>query len=288
MDVSKLQERLTPKKIKPIAAIVIVEVMLFLFSFESMLEWFQISPKLFIFFMVIASYFVFVVLEYLKQEEDKRTWWKAMRQLVVFGRVILAVVIFALLFLVYIIFLPEYKVIALTGFKKQQFSETNYEKYTHQDYLDELSAEVKVLIGSKYKVKIDDNLSSDEVKNSRLIIVPGIFNHEEAVETIQQLEERLVYFMSSKEESQVPMLYQLYKEKTNLFKKEHLSKNDFNKLIDRVKFEIQFTDKVKGSNKDEGRVYSSDKGLEFSDRKNETVKDKINRLFNNIKYTLNL
>jgi len=272
MDVSKLQERLTPKKIKPIAAIVIVEVMLFLFSFESMLEWFNISPKLFILFMVIASYMVFVVIHYIRQPEVERLWGKAMLQPIVYLRTILFLVFFGIIFLIYAATLPEYKIIAITGYSKNQFSNSGLEKFTNQASLDELSKEVQNLIGPQYRVKVDDNVR-DTSKKSRLIVVPGIFNHEKAVETIMKLEERLDYFLSSDEEKQVPTLSDLYKIKFDIDKKRnetHLK--SFGKGKEYAKTQIQFTDK-KDSKLNDGNV---------------TSMDRINRWINNIKYTLNL
>jgi hypothetical protein len=47
MDIGKLLERFGSKKIRPLTAIVIAEVMLFLFSIETLIEWFNIHPIVF-------------------------------------------------------------------------------------------------------------------------------------------------------------------------------------------------------------------------------------------------
>lgn len=258
MDVSKLQERLTPKKIKPIAAIVIVEVMLFLFSFESMLEWFNISPKLFILFMVIASYMVFVVIHYIRQPEDKQSVIQSAMQPLVLGRVVLSIVVFASFFVLYVICLPEYKVIAITGYSEGQFSKSKLEMFTNQAYLDELSKEVQTFIGPQYRVKVDDNVRDTSMK-SRLIVVPGIFNHEKAVETIIKLEERLAYFCDSEEEHQMPNFADLYKK---------LKKVEFNK--------------------DDLDIVFIKKQIAFLDSSNNIKQSAWRRFWNKLKYILNI
>ena len=62
MDIAKLLERFDSKKLRPLTTIVIVEVMLFLFSIETLIEWFNISPKLFILFFILSCLLVFVII----------------------------------------------------------------------------------------------------------------------------------------------------------------------------------------------------------------------------------
>ena len=271
MDISKLLDRFNTKKLRPITGMVIAEVMIFLFSIESLIEWFNISPKLFIFFFVLSCIFVFVLIHYIKQPEGERSWLKAMSQPLVYLRTTLFLMFFGIIFLLYVATLPPYKVIAITGYRENQFSEKNLVMYTEQAYLDELSEEVQTLIGPQYRVKVDDNVDT-KFKNSRLIIVPGIFDHEKAVETIMKLEERLDYFLLSDEEEQVPGLHDLYKIKfeVDVARKENLIKK-FGKGNQYAKTQIQFTDK---------RDFKLDAG-------NEMHEDKIDRWFSNIKYTLN-
>jgi hypothetical protein len=253
MDISKLLDRFNTKKLRPITGMVIAEVMLFLFSIESLIEWFNISPKLFILFFVLSCLFVFVLIHYIKQPEGERSWLKAMIQPLVYLRTILFLVFFGIIFLLYVATLPPYKVIAITEYRENQFSEKNLVMYTNQADLDELSEEVQTLIGPQYRVKVDDNVK-DTSKKSRLIIVPGIFDHEKAVETIMKLEERLNFFYSSSEEHQITKFGKLYKAIYG-------NKPNFNK----IKKEILFVD-------------SSNINQESTWR----------RFWNNLKYTLNI
>ena len=253
MDISKLLDRFNSKKLRPITGMVIAEVMIFLFSIESLIEWFNISPKLFIVFFVLSCLFVFVLIHYIKQPEGERSWRKAMLQPLVYLRTTLFLLFFGIIFLLYVATLPPYKVIAITEYRENQFSEKNLVMYTNQADLDELSEEVQTLIGPQYRVKVDDNVK-DTSKKSRLIIVPGIFDHEKAVETIMKLEERLNFFYSSSEERQIPKFGELYKAIYG-------EKPNFNK----IKKEILFVD-------------SSNINQESTWR----------RFWNNLKYTLNI
>jgi|GEM_PF-1034914 len=271
MDISKLLDRFNSKKLRPITGMVIAEVMIFLFSIESLIEWFNISPKLFILLFVLSCIFVFVLIHYIKQTEGERSWLKAMSQPLVYRGTTLFLVFFGIIFLIYVTTLPPYKVIAITEYREQQFSESKLVMFTNQANLDELSEEVQTLIGPQYQVKVDDNVDKNS-KNSRLIIVPGICDHEKAVETIMKLEERLDYFLLSDEEEQVPGLYDLYYKKfeVDAARKENLIKK-FGKGSQYAKTQIQFTDK-------------KNRKVNIG---NATVQDKIDRWFTNIKYTLN-
>ena len=272
MDISKLLDRFNSKKLRPITGMVIAEVMLFLFSIESLIEWFNISPKLFILFFVLSCLFVFVLIHYIKQPEGERSWIKAMIQPLVYLRTILFLVFFGIIFLLYVATLPPYKVIAITAYEEKQFSKPMLIRFSKQPFLDSLTEELQTFIGPQYRVKVDDNVDTN-FKNSRLIIVPGIFDHEKAVETIMKLEERLDYYLLSDEEQQVPGLHDLYELKfeVDAARKENLIKK-FGKGNEYAKTEIQFTDK---------KNFKLDAG-------NETYQDKIDRWFSNIKYTLNL
>lgn len=253
MDISKLLDRFSSKRLRPITGMVIAEVMIFLFSIESLIEWFNISPKLFILLFVLSCIFVFVLIHYIKQPEGERSWLKAMSQPLVYLRATLFLVFFGIIFLLYVATLPPYKVIAVTEYREQQFSENKLVKFTNQAHLDGLSEEVQTLIGPQYRVRVDDNVK-DTSKKSRLIIVPGIFDHEKAVETIMKLEERLDFFYSSSEERQIPNFGELYKEICG-------EKVDFNK----IKKEILFVDSS-----------------------NENQESTWQRFWNNLKYTLNI
>jgi hypothetical protein len=253
MDIGKLLERFGSKKIRPLTAIVIAEVMLFLFSIETLIEWFNISPKLFILFFILSCFIVFLIIHYIKQPEGERSWFNAFRKPQVFISTILSIMFFGIIFIIYVAFLPEYKVIAITGYREGKFSEEPLNYFTKQANLDELSEEVQTLIGPQYRVKVDDNVD-DTSKKSRLIIVPGIFDHEEAVETIMKLEERLNFFYSSNEEKQIPTFGKLYRTIYD-------DKSDFIK----IKKEILFVD-------------SSNRNKESNWR----------RIWNNLKYILNI
>ncbi len=211
MDISKLLDRFNSKKLPPITVMVIAEVMLFLFSIESLIELFNISPKLFIIFFVISCFVVFLLIHYIKQPEGERSFPKAILQPVVYLRTIQSIVIFGIIFLTYAATRPEYKVIAITEYRINEFSKRKFKQFTNVAYLDTLSEEVQTLIGPQYRVEVDDNVD-EKFKNSRLIIVPGIFDHEKAVETIMKLEDRLNFFYKSKEEKdQIPKFKQLYR-----------------------------------------------------------------------------
>ena len=122
--------------------------------------------------------------------------------------------------------------------------------------MDELTVEVQALIGPQYRVKVDDNVVDKSIK-SRLIIVPGIFDHEKAVETIMKLEDRLYFFCDSEEEHQIPSFASLY----NAI---HKTKKINFKL---AKEEILFTDSFNMDSEQEGMWI---------------------RIWNNLKYILNI
>ena len=214
MDVAKLLERFDSKKLRPLTAIVIVEIMLFLFSIETLIEWFNIHPIVFFLFFVMSSVLVFSILQYIKQSPEQKSWFKAVSQWLVFVRTIMAIIVFLLLFVLYVIFVvPDYRVIAITDCKQGQFEkEKLLIPFTKQETLDRLSAEIQALIGDQYRVKIDKIVNKD-YENSRLIIVPGIFNKEKAVETLMKLEERIEFFNSSPEEEEITNLIGLWKAK---------------------------------------------------------------------------
>jgi hypothetical protein len=210
MDISKLIERFRSKQIKPLKSIVIIEVMLFFFSIESLIEWFNIAPKLFFVFFISSCFIVFLILQYLKQPEGEKNWKITFIQPIVYLRTIASLIVFALLFIFYVIILvPDYKVIAITKFKQSQFEADYLVPFTNDAMLESLSNEVKGLIGSQYSVKVDDNVKPDD-KFSRLIIVPGIFDGELAVETLMKFESRAEFFYHSREEHEIPFLCALW------------------------------------------------------------------------------
>ena len=219
MDIAKLLERFDSKKLRPLTAIVIVEIMLFLFSIETLIEWFNIHPFVFFIFFVIASILVFSILQYIKQSPEQKSWCKATFQWLVFVRTTLAIIIFFLLFVLYVVFIvPDYRVIAITDSEDRQFEKKKLMiRFAKQGMLDTLSAEIQALLGDQYSVKIDNFVYKGEnqklIKNSRLIIVPGIFNKEKAVETLMKLEERIEFFIASDEEMEIPKLAILWKNK---------------------------------------------------------------------------
>jgi len=216
MDIGKLLERFDSKKIRPLTALVIVEVMLFLFSIETLIEWFNIHPIVFFCFFVLASFLVFSILQFIKQSPEQKSWIKAIFQKLVFIRTTMAIIVFFLLFVLYVILVvPDYRVIAITDCVEKQFNndkQNNLKKYNEKETLNALSNEIKALIGNQYRVKIDNNVTK-KFKNSRLIIVPGIFDKEKAVETLMKLEERIEFFHKSHEETEIPNLSKLWKEK---------------------------------------------------------------------------
>jgi hypothetical protein len=264
MDISKLLDRFNSKKLRPITGMVIAEVMLFLFSIESLIEWFNISPKLFIFFFVLSCIFVFVLIHYIKQPEGERSWIKAMIQPLVYLRTILFLVFFGIIFLLYVATLPPYKVIAITAYEEKQFSKPMLIRFSKQPFLDSLTEELQTFIGPQYRVKVDDNVDTN-FKYSRLIIVPGIFDHEKAVETIIKLEERLAYFCDSKEEHQMPNFAVLYTQLKNEESKRQGTKPPVHVDCEYIKKQIVFLDSSKN-----------------------TRESAWQRFWNNLKYILNI
>jgi hypothetical protein len=214
MDIGKLLERFGSKKIRPLTAIVIAEVMLFLFSIETLIEWFNIHPIVFFSFFVLASFLVFSILQFIKQPQEEKSWIKAIFQMIVFVRTTMAIIVFFLLFVLYVILIvPEYRVIAITDCVEKQFTKKESLKiFTKEKNLNALSIEIKALLGNQYRVKIDNNVTK-KLENSRLIIVPGIFDKEKAVETLIKLEERIEFFQKSDEETEIPHLSILWKVK---------------------------------------------------------------------------
>lgn len=213
MDIGKLLERFSSKKIRPLTAIVIAEVMLFLFSIETLIEWFNIHPIVFFSFFVLASFLVFSILQFIKQPQEEKSWIKAIFQMIVFVRTTMAIIVFFLLFILYVILIvPDYRVIAITDCVEKQFTQKSFIEFTEEEKLDALSTEIKALLGNQYRVKIDNNVTK-KLENSRLIIVPGIFDKEKAVETLIKLEERIEFFQKSDEETEIPNLSTLWKAK---------------------------------------------------------------------------
>jgi hypothetical protein len=214
MDIGKLLERFGSKKIRPLTAIVIAEVMLFLFSIETLIEWFNIHPIVFFSFFVLASFLVFSILQFIKQPQEEKSWIKAIFQMIVFVRTTMSIIVFFLLFVLYVILIvPEYRVIAITDCVEKQFTKKESLKiFTKEKNLNALSIEIKALLGNQYRVKIDNNVTK-KLENSRLIIVPGIFDKEKAVETLIKLEERIEFFQKSDEETEIPYLSTLWKAK---------------------------------------------------------------------------
>ena len=213
MDIGKLLERFGSKKIRPLTAIVIAEVMLFLFSIETLIEWFNIHPIVFFSFFVFASFLVFSILQFIKQPQEEKSWIKAIFQMIVFVRTTMSIIVFFLLFVLYVILIvPEYRVIAITDCVEKQFTQKSLIEFTEEEKLNALSIEIKALLGNQYRVKIDNNVTK-KLENSRLIIVPGIFDKEKAVETLIKLEERIEFFQKSDEETEIPNLSILWKAK---------------------------------------------------------------------------
>jgi hypothetical protein len=105
---------------------------------------------------------------------------------------------------------PNYRVISITKFEKNQFNNIEKGKYSKKETLKELSSEIQLIIGEQYSVNIDDNVKQG-FENSRLIIVPGIFQNEKALETIIKLEDGIKFFIESKEEKEIPNLAVLWK-----------------------------------------------------------------------------
>jgi len=213
MDIGKLLERFGSKKMRPLTAIVIAEVMLFLFSIETLIEWFNIHPIVFFSFFVLASFLVFSILQFIKQPQEEKSWIKAIFQMIVFVRTTMSIIVFFLLFVLYVILIvPEYRVIAITDCVEKQFTQKSLIEFTEEEKLNALSIEIKALLGNQYRVKIDNNVTK-KLENSRLIIVPGIFDKEKAVETLIKLEERIEFFQKSDEETEIPNLSTLWKAK---------------------------------------------------------------------------
>jgi hypothetical protein len=211
MDLARLLERFDSKKTRPITTIVIAEVMLFLFSIETLIVWFNIHPKMFLLFFVSACLAVFTILQFIKQPQGNRSWVKSFIQWRVLISTIFSIFLFLLLFIFYVIFVvPNYRVISITKFEKNQFNNIEKGKYSKKETLKELSSEIQLIIGEQYSVNIDDNVKQG-FENSRLIIVPGIFQNEKALETIIKLEDGIKFFIESKEEKEIPNLAVLWK-----------------------------------------------------------------------------
>ncbi|MFM7681283.1 MAG: hypothetical protein ACKO7P_00865 [Bacteroidota bacterium] len=210
MDTHKLIERFSSKKFRPVTSIVIIEVMLFFFSIESLIEWFNIHPKLFFILFVSACLVVFSILYYIKQPEEGKSWIKALINFSVIIKTFISIIVLLFFFGIYVALLvPEYKVISISHFKKNQFAASELEQFKTKESLQKLSEEIKTLIGEQYCVKIDNNVKIGD-EDSRMIIVPGIFDDEKAVETIMKLEERATFFYESDEENQIPTLAKLW------------------------------------------------------------------------------
>jgi hypothetical protein len=187
--------------------------MLFLFSIETLIEWFNIHPIVFFSFFVLASFLVFSILQFIKQPQEEKSWIKAIFQKLVFVRTTIAIIVFFLLFVLYVILIvPDYRVIAITDCVEKQFTQKSLIEFTEEEKLNALSIEIKALLGNQYRVKIDNNVTK-KLENSRLIIVPGIFDKEKAVETLIKLEERIEFFQKSDEETEIPNLSTLWKAK---------------------------------------------------------------------------
>ena len=259
MDISKLIERFRSKQMKPLKSIVIVEVMLFFFSIESLIEWFNIAPKLFFFFFISSCFIVFLILQYLKQPEGEKNWKITLIQPIVYLRTIGSLFVFVLLFIIYVVTLvPDYKVIAITKFQKRQFKDSSHlVPFTDDTMLEKLSNEVKGLIGSQYSVKVDDNVEEKNVF-SRLIIVPGIFDNETAVETLMKFESRAEFFYRSDEEHEITSLHSLWKKMNS-------------KATDRKK-SIEFMKKQVG-------FMQTDQNVPISE---------VDKFFNKLKYIINI
>ena len=208
--------------------------MLFFFSIESLIEWFNIAPKLFFVFFISSCFIVFLILQYLKQPEGEKNWKITFIQPIVYLRTIASLIVFALLFIFYVIILvPDYKVIAITKFQQKQFKDsTHLVPFTNDAMLESLSNEVKGLIGSQYSVKVDDNVEEKNVF-SRLIIVPGIFDSELAVETLMKFESRAEYFYQSDEEHEITSLDYLWRKMNS---KANKNKNGIEIMKEQVGF----------------------------------------------------
>ena len=209
MHLAKLLEPFDAKKIRPITTIVIAEVMLFLFSIDTLIEWFNIHPLTFFLVFVAACITVFTILQFIKQPQDNRSWRKSILNWAVATRTFFSIVLFCLLFILYVIFVVQnYRVIAITKFEKNQLVKIT--DISKKETLKKLSSEIQLIIGEQYSVKIDDNVKQGN-ENSRLIIVPGIFQNEKALETLIKLEERIEFYMESEEEKEIPNLAILWK-----------------------------------------------------------------------------
>jgi hypothetical protein len=306
MEFTKIFGHLKSIKTKPFLFLVILELMVFLFSIESLIELVNIYPKLFFVFFIAASSLVFILLNYLNQKENPKSIRKALFSIVVFKRVFATLFLFMFFFIIYLIFLPDYKVIAITNFEQGRFVKAD-SLFKRPQYINELSEEIRTLIGDKYRVKIDDNVKPGN-ENSRLIIVPGIFDHEIAVETIMKLEERAEFFLYSKDESQIPLLYDLWKKDVKKLIRNRTELIDSVRLS--MKKNVSFTDRVV-SDKDEKKGVSdsedvrlvkiSDENylfLEMNDKSfldwsltiltTEFWKKSWNKLWNKLKYKINL
>lgn len=211
MDFSKIAARFSGIKIKPNASIVIIESMVFLFSIESLIEMFNIHPILCFVIFLVASLSVFIVLHYIKQNPEEKSWLSA-----VFNRKIFAQTLFSLLFLIlffgaYIeLTRKDYRIITIASFSSDQ--KDLYEKIKAPDSLALLSKELKSLIGETYSLKIIQPSAQNKTKgNYRVIVVPGIFDRHEALLKVKNLEEHVAYLLSQKEEREIPCMCRLWK-----------------------------------------------------------------------------
>ena len=128
---------------------------------------------------------VFTILQFIKQPQGNRSWRKSIWNWAVAKRTFFSIVLFCLLFILYVIFvLQNYRVIAITEFEKNLLVKIT--DISKKETLKKLSSEIQLIIGEQYSVKIDDNVKQGN-ENSRLIIVPGIFQNEKALETLIKL-----------------------------------------------------------------------------------------------------
>ena len=97
MHLAKLLEPFDAKKIRPITTIVIAEVMLFLFSIDTLIEWFNIHPLTFFLVFVAACITVFTILQFIKQPQGNRSWRKSIWNWAEARRTFFSIVLFCLL-----------------------------------------------------------------------------------------------------------------------------------------------------------------------------------------------
>jgi beta-xylosidase len=214
-----------------------------------------------------------LILQYLKQPEGEKNWKITLIQPIVYLRTIASLFVFILLFIIYVIALvPDYKVIAITKFQKRQFKDSSHlVPFTNDIMLERLSNEVKGLIGSQYSVKVDDNVEEKNVF-SRLIIVPGIFDNETAVETLMKFESRVEFFYQSTEEHEITSLASLWK-KMNLTSIKRKKGNQF------MKEQVGFMKEQVGFMKEQVGFMKTDQ--------NEPISE-VDKFFNKLKYIINI